>query len=75
MVPSWSHLGLYYVCCAFLLVLHFCNAKCAKATWDAKLDTATFGCRVVSRYDSREKLNLDKWTSEDVPQARATAAF
>ena len=33
------------------------------------------GVGAVSRYVYREKPNWDKWTSEDVHQARATAAF
>ena len=33
------------------------------------------GVGAVSRYVYREKPNCDKWTSEDVHQARATAAF
>ena len=73
--PHLRRLGLYCVCYAFLLVLRFCNAKLAKATWDGNGPKLLVGVSVVSRYVYREKVNLDKWTSEDVPQARATAAF
>ena len=73
-----SHLAtfaLYCVCCAFLLVLHLSIQKSAKATWDGNGPKLLVGVSVVSRYVYREKVDLDKWTSEDVTQARATAAF
>ena len=73
--PHLATFGLYNVCCAFLLVLHLSIFKSAEATWEGNAPKLLVGVSVVSRYVYREKVNLDKWTSEDVPQARATAAF
>ena len=73
--PHLATFALYCVCCAFLLVLHLSTFKSAKGTWDGNWPKLLVGVNVVSRYVYREKVNLDKWTSEDVPQARATAAF